>query len=60
MLNTTDEIASFSWNLEEAKILHLDLSRQMNAELELLRSIHSDARLVPCVLGGQVGASAAV
>jgi 2-polyprenyl-6-methoxyphenol hydroxylase-like FAD-dependent oxidoreductase len=60
MLNTTDEIASFSWNLEEVKVLHMDLSRQMNAELGMLRSIHSDAQLVPRLLGDQVGASAAV
>jgi flavin-dependent dehydrogenase len=39
MLETTDEIASFDWDLEQAKILHLDLSRLMNAEVELLREL---------------------
>jgi hypothetical protein len=39
MLEISDEIASFEWDLERAKVLHLDLSRQMNAEVELLRGL---------------------
>jgi 2-polyprenyl-6-methoxyphenol hydroxylase-like FAD-dependent oxidoreductase len=39
MLELSDRVASFEWDLEEAKILHLDLSRQMNAEVALLRGL---------------------
>lgn len=35
----TDRIASFDWDLEEVKALHLGLSREMNAEVELLQSL---------------------
>jgi 2-polyprenyl-6-methoxyphenol hydroxylase-like FAD-dependent oxidoreductase len=48
MLSISDDVASFSWNLDEAKDLHLNLSRQMNAEVDLLRSIHDAAPLAPC------------
>jgi 2-polyprenyl-6-methoxyphenol hydroxylase-like FAD-dependent oxidoreductase len=39
MLEISDSVASFQWDLEEAKALHLDLSRQMNAEVETLRAL---------------------
>lgn len=39
MLETTDAIASFDWDLEQAKVLHLDLSRLMKAEVELLKEL---------------------
>ena len=48
MLEISDDVASFLWNLEEAKVLHLDLSRQMNAELELLRSLTGEANFAAC------------
>jgi flavin-dependent dehydrogenase len=38
-LDTTDRLASFEWSLEEAKDLHLTLSRQMNAQVDLLRAL---------------------
>ena len=34
----TDRIASFEWGLEEVKVMHLTLSREMNAEVELLNA----------------------
>jgi len=37
MLDISDTLAAFEWNLEEAKVLHLDLSRQMNAEVAVMR-----------------------
>lgn len=36
LFRVTDEIASFGWSLEEVKVLHLTLSREMNAEVDLL------------------------
>jgi len=38
MVDLSDEIASFRWDLERAKVLHLELSRLMNADLELIRT----------------------
>lgn len=37
MLEISDRIASFAWDLEEAKVLHLELSRRMNAEVAMMR-----------------------
>jgi hypothetical protein len=34
MLEITERVASFEWDLEEAKILHLDLGRQMKPEVD--------------------------
>lgn len=42
MLDLSDAVASFRWDLEEAKALHLDLSRQMNAEVDLVRGLAND------------------
>ena len=39
LLDVTGRIASFEWNLEEAKELHLTLSREMNKEVRLLRTL---------------------
>lgn len=36
LLDVTDRIASFDWDLEEAKELHLELARQMNGQVEVL------------------------
>ena len=38
LLDVTDHIASFDWDLDEAKEDHLALSREMNAEVELLQT----------------------
>jgi 2-polyprenyl-6-methoxyphenol hydroxylase-like FAD-dependent oxidoreductase len=43
MLDVSDAIAAFDWDLERAKVLHLELSRLMNAEVALLR------QWAPCV-----------
>ncbi len=40
----TDRIASFQWDLEEARALHQALSREMNAELELLERFDTPCR----------------
>ena len=42
----TDRIASFQWDLEEAKVLHLALSREMNEEVRVLTNLHAPAGLV--------------
>lgn len=39
LLEVTDRIASFEWTLEEAKELHLALSREMSAQVEVLRAL---------------------
>jgi 2-polyprenyl-6-methoxyphenol hydroxylase-like FAD-dependent oxidoreductase len=39
LLDVTDRIASFDWTLKEAKEEHLVLSREMNAEVELLQTL---------------------
>lgn len=36
LLDVTDRIASFDWDLEEAQEHHLELNRQMNAQVEAL------------------------
>jgi len=38
-LSLTDDIASFSWDLEQVRGMHLELSRQMNAEVRALREL---------------------
>ena len=38
LLDVTDHIASFDWDLDEAKEDHLALSREMNAEVDLLQT----------------------
>jgi len=43
MLRVSDAIASFAWNLESAKNLHLELSRHMNAELDTVRGFEAAA-----------------
>lgn len=43
LLDVTDRIASFAWDLEEAKRLHLELSREMNREIELIRTLDDDS-----------------
>jgi 2-polyprenyl-6-methoxyphenol hydroxylase-like FAD-dependent oxidoreductase len=39
MLELSDRVASFQWDLEEVKAVHLELSRTMNAEVEMLRGL---------------------
>ena len=39
LLDVTGRIASFEWDLDEAKELHLTLSREMNNEVDLLRTL---------------------
>lgn len=60
MMELSDEIASFSWNLEEAKVLHLELSRRMNAEVELLRSLHGSSHLAACPVGASLSTESPV
>jgi 2-polyprenyl-6-methoxyphenol hydroxylase-like FAD-dependent oxidoreductase len=39
MLEVTDEVASFGWDLEQIQEIHLRLSKEMNREVELLRGL---------------------
>lgn len=39
MMELSDEVGSYAWDLERVKVLHLELSRQMNAEVDLLRRL---------------------
>jgi 2-polyprenyl-6-methoxyphenol hydroxylase-like FAD-dependent oxidoreductase len=47
LFDVTDRIASFEWNLDEAKAHHLVLSKEMNAEVELVRALDGDFVAVP-------------
>jgi 2-polyprenyl-6-methoxyphenol hydroxylase-like FAD-dependent oxidoreductase len=40
LLDVTDQIASFDWDLEEAQEHHLELNRQMNAQVDVLRGLY--------------------
>ena len=42
LLDTNDRIASFEWDLEEAKDLHLMLSREMKTEVERILEFDSE------------------
>ena len=48
LLDISDEVASFQWDLERAKALHLDLSRQMNAEVGMLRGLGPSSAPATC------------
>jgi flavin-dependent dehydrogenase len=39
LLDTTDRIASFEWDLDEVKGLHLELNKEMNAQVDVLRAL---------------------
>jgi flavin-dependent dehydrogenase len=43
MLDVTDEIASFQWDLENIQELHLRLSKEMNREAQMLAGLDSQA-----------------
>jgi 2-polyprenyl-6-methoxyphenol hydroxylase-like FAD-dependent oxidoreductase len=43
LLDVTDRIASFEWDLEEVKELHRTLSREMKAEVKFLKTLDRDA-----------------
>jgi len=43
LLDVTGQIAAFDWTLEEAKDLHLTLSREMNSEVDFLRTFDGSA-----------------
>ncbi len=49
LLDVTDHIASFEWDLDEAKEDHLVLSREMNAEVGLLRTLDQEFVAPPAV-----------
>lgn len=42
LFDVTDRIASFEWDLDEAKGHHLVLSEEMNAEVDLLKTLDQD------------------
>ena len=42
LLDVTDRISSFEWDLDEVKEDHLVLSREMNAEVDLLRTLDEE------------------
>jgi len=47
LFDVTDKIASFDWDLAEAKAHHLILSKEMNAEVALLRTLDNDFVAAP-------------
>ena len=42
LLDVTDAISSFDWDLDEAKALHMTLSREMNREIEVIRELDEE------------------
>ena len=42
LLDVTDHISSFEWDLDEVKEKHLVLSREMNAEVDLIRTLDQE------------------
>ena len=50
LFDVTDRIASFEWDLEEAKNLHLDLNKEMKAEVDLLNTLDGDFVAAPGTL----------
>ena len=42
LLDVTDRISAFDWDLEQAKEYHLALSREMNAEVDVLRALDQE------------------
>jgi hypothetical protein len=38
LYDVTDRIASFDWDLAQAKVLHLTLSKEMSREVDLIRT----------------------
>jgi len=47
LIDVTDQISSFEWDLDEAKQLHLVLSREMNAEVDLLKTLDREFVAAP-------------
>ena len=47
LFDITDRIASFEWDLDEAKEDHLVLSKEMNAEVALLKTLDGDFVAAP-------------
>ena len=47
LFDVTDRIASFEWSLDEARVHHLVLSKEMNAEVELLKTLDRDLVAAP-------------
>ena len=43
LFEITDEIAAFEWDLERLKVLHQDLSKSMNREVEALLGLDAPA-----------------
>ncbi len=41
LFDITDAVASFGWDLESLKQLHLDLSKQMNHEVDVLKELET-------------------
>jgi len=45
LLDVTDRIASFEWDLERAKSYHLELSREMSVQVDVLRALDGESAL---------------
>ena len=43
LFEITDRIASFDWTIDDVKRLHLDLSREMNREVEAIMAFDENA-----------------
>ena len=45
LFDMTDEVASYGWNLERIKTLHIALNKQMNREVDVMTRFDTDRRL---------------
>ena len=50
LLDVTDRISSFEWDLDEVKEHHFTLSREMKAEVDLLRTLDQEFVAPPAVV----------
>jgi len=54
LFGVTDAVAAFDWDLEQVKRLHLELSREMNREVEFLVGLDEQPLTGPAHRGAQI------
>jgi 2-polyprenyl-6-methoxyphenol hydroxylase-like FAD-dependent oxidoreductase len=53
LFEVTDAIASFDWSIDEVKRLHIDLSREMNREVEAMVRMHDEPEVAGPIATGE-------
>ncbi len=57
LFHVTDHIASFEWDLDEVKVHHLALSKEMNAEVDMVLALDDELVTAPAVSEGRPNAA---